>query len=146
MTIKEYILDALEKFWTKVSTYIDGLTGRVTTTENAVAALNTVSHTTFSFFGVTTTIYKVGKIVLVPFYGTSQVALTSQTSVSVGILPAGYRPAFRVGSNVFTSMAGGARIQIIFNTDGNVTVYNHETTTMAAGSGFIRDWWVFFAA
>lgn len=129
-----------------VKAAIEALAVRLTTAESDITDISTQKSASFSFFGVNTNVYRMGKIVLVQFFGTPQVELTARTEVTVGTLPTGFRPAFRVASKVFTSDAGGPRIQIVFNTNGNIAVYNHETTTHEAGRGFIRDFWVFFAA
>lgn len=94
-------------------------------------------------FGNDVTIYKKNGIVQVDYYGASKIALTGSADVLVGTLPEGFRPVVRVCHELYNSSA--SKIQITFNTDGTIKVYNFGST-LAANSGFIRDFFQFFAA
>lgn len=102
-----------------------------------------LSNTTVELFGNEVTVYKKNGIVQVDYFAASKIALTGSTDVLVGTLPEGYRPLVRVCHELYTSSA--SKIQITFNTDGTIKVYNFGST-LAANSGFIRDFFQFFAA
>lgn len=102
-----------------------------------------LSSTTIELFGNEVTVYKKNGIVQVDYFAASKIALTGSTDVLVGTLPEGYRPLVRVCRELYTSSS--SKIQITFNTDGTIKVYNFGST-LAANSGFIRDFFQFFAA
>lgn len=145
MTIKEYILDALEKFWTKVSTYIDGLTERVTTAESKMTDLTTRRATTVTVFSsMSAAVHRIGNTVTVTFTGTPGIALPESAATVVGTLPTGYRPSARSISMLYASTAilNGKYPQITFNTNGNIEVYNWGGT-YAANAGWVRGMYTF---
>lgn len=102
-----------------------------------------LTNSTMELFGNEVTIYKKNGIVQVDYFAASKIALTGSADVLVGTLPEGYRPLVRVCHDLFNSSS--AKIQITFNTDGTVKVYNFGST-LAANSGWIRDFFQFFAA
>ena len=102
-----------------------------------------LTNTTMELFGNEVTIYKKNGIVQVDYFAASKIDLTGSTDVLVGTLPEGYRPLVRVCHELFNS--SNSKIQIVFNTDGTIKAYNFGST-LAANSGWVRDFFQFFAA
>ena len=131
-----------------VKAAIEALATRVTTAEGKITSLetlNTIQSTSITFLGNSgITIYKYGKIVQFQFYGQSKTELTNATEVTAGILPDGYKPKMRVCFELFSGQTT-ARLQITFNTNGNIVIYNHGTT-YPANQGWIRSFFTFISA
>lgn len=130
-----------------VKAAIEALATRMTTAEGKITALetlNTVSSTNITFLGNSgITLYKYGKIVQFQFFGQTKTELTANTDVVVGTLPSGYRPKMRVAFDMFSSQAD-AKLQITFNTNGNINIYNFGTT-YPANQGWIRSFFTFIS-
>lgn len=125
-----------------VKAAIEALATRVTTAEGKITSLENIQSTTITFLGNTgITLYKYGKVVQFQFFGQSKTELTNATEVTAGTLPSGYRPKMRVCFDLFSSQTT-ARLQITFNTNGNIAIYNHGTT-YPANQGWIRSFFTF---
>lgn len=157
MTIKAYVLDALQKFWNKLkTTYV---TDCVTDDDNlALAAsqgkvlhdsiltledLTSVTHQNITFLGFTATIYKCGNVAQLAYFGQPTVGLPSNAETTACTLPSGYRPAVRIAQDLFTSSS--SKMQIVVNTNGIVGIYNFGTA-FNANTGWIRGNVVFILA
>ena len=142
--VSQTVKAAIEALATRMTT----AEGKITTAEGKITSLetlNTIQSTSITFLGNSgTTIYKYGKIVQFQFFGQPKTELTSATEVTAGTLPDGYKPKMRVCFDLFSGQTT-ARLQITFNTNGNIVIYNHGTT-YPADQGWIRSFFTFISA
>ena len=167
MTIKGYVLDALQKFWNKLKTTyvtdcdtdddnlalaasqgkalgdrVDAVVDRVATVEDQ----NTGKHAYATIMGKQATIYKYGRVVEITFainYSSEIPIIPSRVTTNVGTIPAGYRPANTCTFPVYHSAYTSIILQCSISPAGAVEVYNFSTTQI--NSGWIRFRTIYFS-